>query len=382
MAWIAWLGALAALTVVLLSWRDRLSAAHVTLAYLIVAQGASATAGRSVGLTVAGLAFLCFDYFFLPPYGTLTVRDPFDWIVLVAFLGTSALTAQLLHRARREAAAARAHADEVTRLAAEAREADALREAARLKDAMLASVSHDLRTPLTTIKALAQSLGLGGDERAHEIEEETDRLTAFVTDLLDLSKLNGGAMELRPEPNEAEDLVGAALQRVSVLAAGREIRASFDPVETLLFGKFDFSASVRILGNLLENALKYSPASEPISLRATRAGEWIVFEVADRGPGILDADAARLFAPFVRGRRQSPDESGSGLGLSIARGLAEAQGGTVTYAPRDGGGSVFTLRLPAIDVSRARVRVETRVSLHDFFTRTSLVFPRASRRPG
>jgi K+-sensing histidine kinase KdpD len=349
-AWLAWLGALAALTALLLSWRERLSAAHVTLAYLLVAQGASATAGRTVGLTVAGLAFLCFDFFFLPPYGTLIVRDPLNWIVLVTFLGTSGLTAQLLHRARREAAAARAHAEEVIRLAAEARDADALREAARLKDAMLASVSHDLRTPLTTIKALAQSLGEGGDERAHEIEEEADRLTAFVTDLLDLSKLSGGAMELRSEANEAEDLVGAALQRVSVLAAGREIRASFDPAETLLFGRFDFSASVRILGNLLENAIKYSPAAEPISLRATRDGEWLVFEVADRGRGVDAADVERIFAPFVRGRRESPDASGSGFGLTIARGLAEAQRGTVTYAPRDGGGSVFTLRLPAIDV--------------------------------
>jgi K+-sensing histidine kinase KdpD len=355
-AWLGWLGALAALTVLLLSWRDRLSAAHVTLAYLIVAQGASATAGRTIGLTVAGLAFLCFDFFFLPPYGTLVVHDPFNWIVLVAFLGTSGLTAQLLHRARREASAARTHAEEVIRLAAEARDADALREAARLKDAMLASVSHDLRTPLTTIKALANSLGQDGDERAREIEEEADRLTAFVTDLLDLSKLSGGAMELRPEANEAEDLVGAALQRVSVLAAGREIRASFNPAETLLFGRFDFSASVRILGNLLENAIKYSPAAEPIALRATRDGEWLVFEVADRGPGIDAEDAGRIFAPFVRGRRESPDASGSGFGLTIARGLAEAQGGTVTYSPREGGGSVFTMRLPAIDIPTPTTR--------------------------
>src|SRR5262245_44906014 len=116
-AWLSWLAALAALTAVLVAWRDRLSVAHVTLAYLLLSQGASATAGRTVGLTIAGLSFLCFDYFFLVPYGTMTVRDPLDWIVLVAFLATSALTAQLLHRSRREAAAARAHAEDVARLA-------------------------------------------------------------------------------------------------------------------------------------------------------------------------------------------------------------------------------------------------------------------------
>ena len=140
-AWAAALLGLAALTAVLVTWRDRLSVAHVTLAYLLLSQVASATGGRTLGLAVAGASFLCFDYFFLPPYGTMIVRDPLDWIVLVTFLATSALTAQLLHRSRRDAAVARARAEEVTRLAAEASEAGALREAARLKDALLASVS-------------------------------------------------------------------------------------------------------------------------------------------------------------------------------------------------------------------------------------------------
>lgn len=350
LAWVAWLSGLAALTALLLVWRDRLSAAHVTLAYLLLAQGASATSGRTLGIAIAAASFLCFDYFFLPPYGTLTVRDPLDWIVLVTFLATSALTAQLLHRSRREAAAARERADEIVRLAGEAREADTLREADRLKDALLASVSHDLRTPLTTIKALAHESAEAGDDRAQLIEEEADRLTQFVSDLLDLSRLRGGAMELRVEDNEAEDLVGAALQRVGGVAAGREIITSLDPAHPLLFGRFDFSATLRALANLIENAIKYSPPREPISLRVRRDGPWIAFEVADRGAGIDPRDAERLFSPFVRGNRGTPDTSGSGLGLTIARGIAETEGGSVVYAPRDGGGSVFTLRVPAVDV--------------------------------
>jgi two-component system sensor histidine kinase KdpD len=162
--------------------------------------------------------------------------------------------------------------------------------------------------------------------------------------------LRGGAIELHLEANEAEDLVGAALQRVTGLSAGREIRASLDPAEPFLFGRFDFSASVRILVNLLENALKYSPAVRPISLRVAREARWLTFEIADRGSGVAEQDRDRIFTPFVRGRHQSPDTGGSGLGLAIARGLAEAQDGTVTFSPRDGGGSVFTLRLPALDI--------------------------------
>ena len=114
------------------------------------------------------------------------------------------------------------------RLTADAAHADALREADRFKDALLAAVSHDLRTPLTTVKALAQAIGqqgaVAGDPRAISIEEEADRLTALVADLLDLSRLTGGAIRMRPEVNTAEDLIGAAVQRTSGVLGARELR--------------------------------------------------------------------------------------------------------------------------------------------------------------
>jgi two-component system sensor histidine kinase KdpD len=161
-------------------------------------------------------------------------------------------------------------------------------------------------------------------------------------------------MELRVEDNEAEDLIGAALQRVHGVAMGREIITSLDPAHPLLFGRFDFSATLRALANLLENAIKYSPAGEPILLRVRRDGPWIEFGVSDRGPGIAPGDVERLFAPFVRGTQETPDAGGSGLGLTIARGIAESEGGSVAYAPRDGGGSVFTLRVPAAEIASPR----------------------------
>jgi two-component system sensor histidine kinase KdpD len=246
---------------------------------------------------------------------------------------------------------------ERVRLDADARYAAALRDADALKDAVLASVSHDLRTPLTTIKALAHELATStsasapDDDRAATIEQEADRLNRFVSDLLDLSRLQaaGGARAASAEPNEAEDLVGAVLQRVSGAFGGREIIVSLDPQHPVLIGRFDFSDAMRVLVNLLENAFKYTPASAPIELAVRRDESWIAFAVADRGPGIAPSEVERIFAPFYRPPGVAPDSgSGAGLGLSIARSLAAAQGGSLVYTARPGGGSVFTLRVPLI----------------------------------
>lgn len=506
LGWVTWLMVLAAVTGAMLPFRDALNQAHVALAYLLVVQGGSAQHGRPLGLTLAALAFLCFDAFFLPPYGTLAVTKPLDWVALATFLVTSIVAAQLFERARREtesahrraaemdrlsmlgaetlnagradealgavadvirtalgldacaiyvydeeqmslrlarrapesgAVRARSGIDEIlsrvfrsgrpvvirsagmvddlpaspsgdvlpgslppdvtdvmlplsvrgravgvlmatragglslqaeqrrflgalayyaslgverVRLVARADHADALREAARLKDTMLASVSHDLRTPLTTIKAMAHDLAAAGDERALAIEEEADRLGAFVADLLDLSRLGSGTPTLALEPNEAEDLLGAVLRRVSGAAEGREIRVSLDSSEPLLFGRFDFAETLRAVVNLVENALKYAPSAQPIDLVARRSGEWLEFSVADRGVGVPEAERNRIFDPFYRPPGRAPDVGGVGLGLSIARAVADAQGGSLQYEPRIGGGSVFTLRVPAIDV--------------------------------
>jgi two-component system sensor histidine kinase KdpD len=331
-AWILWLVVLAAVTALMYPWRQALNEAYVALAFLLVVQIASARHGRALGLTLAGLAFLCFDIFFLEPYGTLAVEKRLDWLILAAFLVTGVVAAQLFER---------------TRLA---EHADALREAAKLKDAVVASISHDLRTPLTSIKALAHDLAATGDERAMMIEEEADRLSSFVADLLDLSRINSGVLPLEPEPNEAEDLIGAALQRVSGASAGRDLRVSLGPGEPLLFGRFDFSQTLRALVNLIENAIKYSDATQPVDIGVKREGDWLIFSVADAGQGIPVIERARIFEPFYRPKGVSPDVGGAGLGLSIAQAVMEAQGGSIRYENREGGGSVFYLRVPAVNV--------------------------------
>lgn len=343
---VAWTIVAAACTVALRVFYEPLDKAHMALAFLLVVLGASAMYGRVAGLILAVLCFFTFNFFLLPPFHTLALEEPLDWLILGAFLLTGAIAAQLLHRAQREAAIAQERALENERLATEAERIHTLREADRLKDALLAAVSHDLRTPLTTIKAVAHDIASDGEVRAILIEEEADRLNRFVSDLLDLSRLNAGGPVLEPELVAAEDVLGAALQQVSGSLAGRNIQASIDDAEPLLIGRFDFVQTLRALVNLISNALKYSPGNTDIDVVARREGEWIVFEVADHGPGISAVDGDRIFEPFYRGNCII-GTAGSGLGLPIARRAIEMQGGRLSYASRTGGGSVFRILLPA-----------------------------------
>ncbi len=239
---------------------------------------------------------------------------------------------------------------ERVRLAESAEEAESLRRADRLKDALLASVSHDLRTPLTTIKGIANEIARGSDvTRAWVIEEEADRLSTLVDELLDLSQLNAGQMPVEVALNTADDVVGAALQRVESALGGREIDTILEGEFTTLLGRFDFVHTMRILSNLLENAAKYAPAGQPVRLRVSRHGSALIFSVEDAGR-IAAEDRERIFEPFARGRPSAKGSRGTGLGLSIARRLAEVQCGTLEFSPMADGSSRFILAVPAADV--------------------------------
>ena len=244
---------------------------------------------------------------------------------------------------------------ERARLFAEAAHADALREANRAKDEILASVSHDLRTPLTTIKVLAQGAESRGEPSAPAIVEQADRLARMGRDLLELSRIRAGGSVVSPELNTAEDLVGAALRQAQGILDGRVVVPHVDLDSPVLVGTFDFVHTLRIIGNLIENALRYTPPGGVVDLRARRDGAELVFVVADRGAGVPQSEAARIFDVFYRPAGAVPDSGHAGLGLSIARTLAELQGGTLAYASRPGGGSEFTLRLPAADVGEPSV---------------------------
>ena len=256
--------------------------------------------------------------------------------MLVGFLVTSVVAAQLLYRARSERAAVE--------------RAEALREADKLKDALLASLSHDLRTPLTTIKALAHELQPLGDERTFIIEEQADRLNRLVTNLLEAGRLNGGALPLDVQVNAVDDLLGAVVQQVAGRPDSDRLKVSLDDPATLSFGRFDFVHSLRIMGNLVDNAFKYSPPDALIEVSAGVEQGEVVFRVADRGTGIPASERKNVFTPFYRPPGGRPGADSAGLGLSIARQLAEVQSGTLSLVDRTGGGAIFELRLPAATI--------------------------------
>jgi two-component system sensor histidine kinase KdpD len=240
---------------------------------------------------------------------------------------------------------------ERVRLEREAEEARELREANRAKDEVLAAVSHDLRTPLTTIKLLAQDAAARGDSAAASIEAHVDRLADLVTNVLDLSRIRAGGVPLDVALNTAEDVIAATVSRVHGVLRGRRIATTVDLDQPALVARFDFVQTLRILGNLVDNALRYSPEGGVVEIIASREDQWVAIAVLDRGPGVPAAERDRIFDAFYRPRSEVPDAGRAGLGLSIARRLAELQHGTVEYLPRAGGGSVFTLRLPAEDLS-------------------------------
>lgn len=244
---------------------------------------------------------------------------------------------------------------ERARLTEEAAHTERLREANRAKDQILASVSHDLRTPLTTIKVLAQGAESRGDPSAATIVEQADRLERMVRDLLALSRIRAGSSVVTPELNTADDLVGAALRQTQGALDGKTITPHIDLDSPVLVGMFDFVHTLRILGNLIDNALRFTAPGGTVDLVARREGAELVFIVADRGVGVSVAEQGRIFEPFYRPAGSPPDTGHAGLGLSIARTLAELQGGTLTYAARQGGGAEFTLRLPAADVEESAV---------------------------
>jgi K+-sensing histidine kinase KdpD len=336
LSWIGWPLLLAATARVLFVFRDGIANEHVVLLFLLVVLGASAGGGRLLGVSLSVAAFFVFDWFFIPPYNTLVVRNPLDWLALIAFLVTSLVAAQLLYSARRER-------DAVER-------AEALREADKLKDSLLATVSHDLRTPLTSIKGLASEMIETGtvDDRALIIAEEADRLNRMVGNLLDVARLNAGELKLDIQVNALDDLIGAALQQFSGRSDRDRITAKVDSSDEVIAGRFDFVQSLRIVTNVLENALKYSPSASHITLRGGTENGEILIRVSDDGAPIPEAERRRIFDAFSRAQGRRQDAGSAGLGLAIGRQLAEAQGGTLTLESGVERGNVFSLRLPGL----------------------------------
>jgi two-component system sensor histidine kinase KdpD len=227
-------------------------------------------------------------------------------------------------------------------------EAKLLAESERLGKTLLNSVSHELRTPLAAITSAASSLRDAGpltraqQTLAAELDEATARLNRLVRNLLDLSRLEAGHLHPNLDWHDVRDLVHTALQNLGRTLAEHPVKV--DIASDLLPAKFDFTLTEQILANLLSNAAVHTPAGTPIEVRARAESSELVLEVADGGAGLPPGNPARLFDRFQRGADAAA--GGTGIGLSLVKGFAEAQDGSVTAANRDGGGAIFTLRLP------------------------------------
>jgi two-component system sensor histidine kinase KdpD len=240
---------------------------------------------------------------------------------------------------------------EGARLAEQARQSELLEATEKLQTALLNSISHDLRTPLVSITGALSSLeeaspALDEEVRRSLIEtarEEAERLNRLVGNLLDITRLEAGAMHLHREASDVQELIGSSLEQVGTPLKNRQVKVKISTKLPLV--PLDFVLFSRVLVNVIDNALRYSPSEKPIEIKARVTDHALEITVADRGEGIPVEDLERIFDKFYRVQR--PDNvSGTGLGLSISKGIVEAHGGSIRAENRRGGGAIFTVRLP------------------------------------
>jgi two-component system sensor histidine kinase KdpD len=231
-------------------------------------------------------------------------------------------------------------------------ETEAERQGERLKSALLDSIAHDFRTPLTAIKAAVTDL-LGSapeNPQQHElltiINEECDRLNHLVEEAAEMAKLEAGEIHLHLQPVVVSTLVDSALQQLKKSLGDRQLDLRIN--KDLPLVRADRSRSKDILVQLVDNANLYSPKNQPIAITAELTGDFVTFSVADHGPGIDSFEQGLIFDKFYRGRDQRYQVRGTGMGLPIAKAIVSAHGGTILVTSQLGSGSVFSFTLPAV----------------------------------
>jgi two-component system sensor histidine kinase KdpD len=223
-------------------------------------------------------------------------------------------------------------------------------ESERLRNSLLAALSHDLRTPLAGLVGLAESLrltrpALSGEQQeiAQELQAEALRMSTQVNNLLDMARIESGEVRLRKEWHSVEEMVGSAVRATARVLAPRAVTTDL-PADLPLV-ECDAVLVERVFVNLLENAAKYTPATAGVRISARAEPETMRITVADSGPGIRAGQEAAIFEKFTRGGRESA-VAGVGLGLAICKAIVEAHGGTIGAANAAAGGAAFTFTLP------------------------------------
>jgi len=344
--------AIAVSTVLFLPGRDVFAKGQWALLYLLVILLVASAAGAGPAILAAVLAFFTWNFFFLPPYHTLAVHDPKDWLSLVAFLAVGIIMGIQTGRMREREARAQ-------RLQATATQAQALREADRLKSSLLSSVSHELKTPLAALSATVSNLlehDVAWDEQnvreeLQAIVADVTRLTNSINALLDLSRLEARTWEPHRDEYEFSDIVAESLETLTIRQRERVTVTLPDDLPPLWV---DHAQWVRVMRNLVENAVLYTgdDASVRVGAAIDPGPGTVKMWVEDTGIGIPDDERDEVFDKFFRGRATQADApSGTGLGLAIAREIVRAHGGTIDVTDVQPHGARFVVTLASGDES-------------------------------
>ena len=337
---------LAIITWIYTSWLHVTNTTTVALTFLLVVLVTAATSRLRVAVITSIAAMLCFNFFFLPPLGTLTISDPQNWIALAVFLAVSLVASNLSAAARdREALAL-----ERLQLLEERKSAEVARKSEEMKSALLASLAHDLRTPLTAIRVAATNLQaswLTDEDRREQSEvvlTEVAHLTRLFQNILDMARIDAGAVELTKQWVHPLEVIEAARDQVKHALREHPIEVQGGGDDVLV--RLDPRLTAAALSQLLENAAQYSPEKSRIDVTALNTGAELLIHVRDRGPGIAKDELPRLFDRFYRGTTGGRRTGGTGMGLSIARGLLAVQGGRLLAGNAAEGGAIFTVAVP------------------------------------
>jgi two-component system sensor histidine kinase KdpD len=371
----------AAATSILAPFQAHINSTTVALALLLVVIFVATLWGSRPALLASIVGVLCFNYFFLPPVGTFTIADPENWAALTAFFITAITVGQLSARAKRRAEEAEAGRIEIERLYRELQMAfeqasytKAIQQSEKLKSALLDAVTHDLRTPLTSIKASVTTLLDDSDGKAEGdevvaldaesrremyevINEESDRLNRFIGGLIELARIEAGEMHLRRRFGAIDEIITAALARAEPLT--RQHRIEVEMENELPVVSVDPRAVSEVVYTLVDNAAKYSVPGTAIRIAAQRAkDDMLRISVEDEGTGIPPDLRERVFDKFFRAIRDGDisthHPSGTGMGLAIAKGIVEAHGGRIWIEDgKQGAGTKIVFTLPIGDDEQA-----------------------------
>jgi len=303
---------------------------NIVMFYLLAVVIAAIRWGQGPAIVTSILSVLTFDFFLVPPYLTLSVADLQYVFTFIAFLVVGIV---------------------VSTLASKTREQVIQRQTEKLQTALLNSISHDLKTPLSSITGSLTALldndsGLDETTRRELLEtafEEADRLNRLVGNLLDMTRMEAGALRISRKPCELRDVLGASLEQLKEKIGSRNIR--IDIPRDFPEIPMDFSFMMKVFFNLIDNALKYSSADTSIDIKAALFKDKVKIEIKDQGVGIPKGDLKRIFDKFYRVERPQ-QTTGTGLGLSICKGIIEAHGGAITAQNNPDRGATFIITIP------------------------------------